>query len=362
MSEKQEKRIFAVMFYNSHMLKDYSIPFVLLLTLLFAACRAPKAESEVDLAEKYAESRPELAIELLLTIEPQQRQADEVLNERYKRIWQEAVHRLSDRNMADSLQIMLEAGAGAEEMAQRMRQYLADEQRQAATDAVNGTAENAQGNRRKHSYYSVEMLGGGIFVLSLVTLAAIGFHFYDSRKNRIIAQQQQAIDEQNRVFCQQRTQSDAVIEQMEREVEQMRGQLRLAEERREEMHRHMRVLQDEREKSLQQADQILSRTQMLATRGERPTAEQWQQLMQLTDARYPDFKSRLLSAYPKCGDEAVRVCALTLLGFDSNDICILTDSYRQKLYKTRARITKNIVNQKLGNTDDFYHALKKFFA
>ena len=59
---------------------------------------------------------------------------------------------------------------------------------------------------------------------------------------------------------------------------------------------------------------------------------------------------------------AIRVCALTLLGFDSNDICILTDSYRQKLYKTRARITKNIVNQKLGNTDDFYHALKQFLA
>ncbi len=333
-----------------------------IIALLLTACQAPKTETEVDLAEEYAASRPELAIELLLAADTDRNGEGEAQRERYTRIWQEAMRNVADRNMADSLQILSQNGATPEEMLETVQQYLRNNRQVPVTDKnIGETAANVQHKRNLRSH-SDEIIGGGIFVLSLVTLAAIGFHFYDSRKNRIIAQQQQAIDDQKRDFDIKQTQSSEIIERMEREIESMRGQLRLAEDRREEMHRHLEQLQREREESLQKAEQTLGNIKMLAARGAQPSAEQWQQLMQLADARHPEFVSRLLSAYPKCGDDAIRVCALTLLGFDSNDICILTDSYRQKLYKTRARITKNIVNQKLGNTDDFYHALKQFLA
>ena len=151
-----------------------------------------------------------------------------------------------------------------------------------------------------------------------------------------------------------------LIESMGGEVEQLRGRLRLAEERRDELTRAMEAINRQRQETLERGDDTLRHYRLVAARAGRMDEEDWTTLLNLADARRPDFQGKIKAAYPKCDTSALRLCALTILGFDNNEIGALMDTYRQKLYKMRTRVSRHIARQGVGNADEFASLLEDY--
>ena len=334
--------------------------------MVMTSCSSSSPD-EVEMAARLADDHPQLALELLRVAQPRMAEADTAALSRFSLIADRALRSAACQEAADSLEIILqkEDGQYADALAyavEALRQqphmrYAAAAQPTRKGDLKETTAKTSQEEKDSQSR---DLLLGGLFVFLLIAASGIAFQIYDRRKNLIIQEQRSAFRRQQRDFEIHRDNLEMLIESMGGEVEQLRGRLRLAEERRDELTRAMEAINRQRQETLERGDDTLRHYRLVAARAGSMDEEDWTTLLNLADARRPDFQGKIKAAYPKCDTSALRLCALTILGFDNNEIGALMDTYRQKLYKMRTRVSRHIARQGVGNADEFALLLEDY--